>query len=352
MHITSNDSGRTTMPPEWAVQDAVLLSWPHQATDWAYMLDEVKQCFIEIAKAITANERLLVVSPDTAAVEKELAEAGVDLGRVTMFGIPTNDTWARDFGPITVTRNGSPVLLDFKFNAWGLKFAADKDNLINSRLELCEAFACALENHNGFVLEGGSVESDGQGVVMTTSSCLMSKNRNGDLDKQGIEQQLRTLLGAEKVLWLDHGNLVGDDTDGHIDTIARFAPDDIILYAGCDDATDKQYADLKSMEAQLRTFTNVHGKPYNLIELPTPRPIYDNDGLRLPATYANFLITNNSVLVPIYGQKATDDLALKIIKVAFPQKRIVGIDCNALIKQHGSLHCVTMQLPQGTVNTL
>ncbi len=352
MHITSNDFGRTAMPPEWAAQDAVLLSWPHAATDWAYMLDEVKQCFIEIAKAITADERLLVAAPDAAAVEKELAVAGINLERVTVFGIPTNDTWARDFGPITVIRNGNPVLLDFKFNAWGLKFAADKDNLINSRLELSEAFACTLENHNGFVLEGGSVESDGHGVVMTTSSCLMSKNRNGDLDKQGIEQRLYTLFGAEKVLWLDHGNLVGDDTDGHIDTIARFAPDDIILYAGCNDDSDEQYADLKAMEAQLRTFTTVHGKPYNLIELPTPRPIYDDDGLRLPATYANFLITNNSVLVPVYGQKATDDLALKIIRVAFPHKRIVGIDCNALIKQHGSLHCVTMQLPQGTVNTL
>ncbi len=350
--MTSNNSSSAIWPPEWASQDAVLLSWPHEATDWAYMLDEVKRCFIEIAKAITADERLLVAAPTPTEVEQELANAGINLDKVSIYGIPTNDTWARDFGPITVMRNGNPVLLDFKFNAWGLKFAADKDNLINSRLELSEAFACTLENHNGFVLEGGSVESDGQGVVMTTSSCLMSKNRNGDLDKQGIEQRLRTLLGAKKVLWLDHGNLVGDDTDGHIDTIARFAPDDIILYAGCDDSTDEQHADLAAMEEQLRTFTTVHGKPYNLIKLPAPRPIYDEDGLRLPATYANFLITNSSVLVPIYGQTATDELALKIIRVAFPHKRIVGIDCNALIKQHGSLHCVTMQLPQGTVKTL
>lgn len=350
--MTSNNSGQTIMPPEWALQDAVLLSWPHKATDWAYMLDEVKLCFTEIAKAITADERLLVVTPTPTEVGKELAEAGIDVSMVSAFRIPTNDTWARDFGPITVMRNGQPTLLDFKFNAWGLKFAADKDNLINSRLELSEAFACTLENHNGFVLEGGSVESDGQGVVMTTSSCLMSKNRNGGLDKQGIEQQLRTRLGAKKVLWLDHGNLVGDDTDGHIDTIARFAPDDIILYAGCYDTTDEQHADLAAMEAQLRTFTTVNGKPYNLIKLPTPRPIYDEDGLRLPATYANFLVTNSSVLVPTYGQKAIDNLALKTIKIAFPHKHIVGIDCNALIKQHGSLHCVTMQLPQGTVKTL
>lgn len=342
--------GQTIMPPEWAAQDAVLIAWPHAATDWAYMLNEVKETYVKIAKAITDDELLLVVTPEVESTRIELIEAGINVDRVRLYPIPTNDTWARDFGPIAVTQDGTARLIDFKFNAWGMKFAADKDNLINSRLDLCEAFKCALVNRNGFVLEGGSIESDGCGTILTTAGCLLSKNRNGQHSKSQIEQELMSTLGARKVLWLEHGALVGDDTDGHIDTLARFAPGNVVIYVGTEDKTDEQYADLALMEQQLSGMTNADGEPFNLIKLPMPDPVIDDDGNRLPATYANFLITNGSVLVPTYRQIANDDLALKMMRIAFPHYKIVGIDCTPLIKQHGSLHCVTMQLPQGTVN--
>ena len=338
------------MPPEWTPQYAVLISWPHADTDWAYMLDEVKQCFIEIAKAVTADELLLVVTPDSAVTKTEFEHAGIDLEKVKFYTMPTNDTWARDFGPLAINEAGRLKFLDFKFNAWGMKFAADKDNLINSNLDLNGAFCCPLVNRNEFVLEGGSVESDGRGTILTTSGCLSSKNRNGALSKEQIDEYLKKVLGARKVLWLDYGNLIGDDTDGHIDTLARFAPGNVIFYVGTDDIGDGHYADLKLMEQQLKGMTDSDGNQFNLIKLPLPKAIYDEDGQRLPATYANFLITNGSVLVPIYGQEANDELAMNTIKSAFPTRKIVGINCNPLIKQHGSLHCVTMQLPEKSVN--
>lgn len=344
------NGGNVIMPPEWAAQDAVLIAWPHAATDWAYMLNEVKATYVKIAKAITDDELLLVVTPDVESTRSELAEAGINLDKVRIYAIPTNDTWARDFGPIAVKQGDASCLIDFKFNAWGMKFAADKDNLINSRLDLCEAFNCALVNRNGFVLEGGSIESDGCGTILTTSGCLLSKNRNGQHTKSQIEQELMTTLGARKVLWLEHGALAGDDTDGHIDTLARFAPGNVIMYVGTDDTSDEHHADLALMERQLKEMTNASGERFNLIKLPLPDTVVDDDGNRLPATYANFLITNGSVLVPTYRQMANDELALKIMRIAFPDHKIVGIDCTPLIKQHGSLHCVTMQLPQGTVN--
>lgn len=340
----------TVMPPEWAPQDAVLVAWPHDGTDWAYMLDEVKDCYLNIAKAITADESLLIVTPDVETTRYELEQGGVNLKMVKLYAILSNDTWARDFGPIAVIEDGKARYIDFKFNAWGMKFAADKDNLINSRLDLNEVFRCRLVNRNGFVLEGGSVESDGHGTILTTTGCLLSKNRNGQLSKIEIEQELMATLGARKVLWLDHGNLAGDDTDGHIDTIARFAPDNVILYVGTEDESDEHHTDLQLMEQQLKCMTDANGQRFNLIKLPMPDAVFDDDGNRLPATYANFLITNGSVLVPTYRQKANDELALKIIKIAFPNHRIVGIDCTTLIQQHGSLHCVTMQLPQSTIN--
>lgn len=330
------------LPAEWEPQDAVLLAWPHELTDWEYMLDEVKACYVNIAKAIVKHARLIVVAPDCSDAKAALSD--IADGEVEFIEIDTNDTWARDFGAIlTVDGGGETIVNDFKFNGWGLKFAANLDNLVTRKMWEKGVWPGRYNNCLGFVLEGGSIESDGQGTLLTTSECLMSPNRNGDLSKEEIEQRLRETLGAERVMWLDHGALAGDDTDSHIDTLARLAPEDTILYVGCYDQEDMHYEELKKMEEQVLALRRENGMPYNCIALPLPDAIYDEDGERLPATYANFLILNDAVLVPIYGQKHKDELALQMMKIVFPNHEIVGIDCNALIKQHGSLHCVTMQ---------
>jgi agmatine/peptidylarginine deiminase len=199
------------------------------------------------------------------------------------------------------------------------------------------------------VLEGGAIESDGKGTVFTTSCCLLAPHRNQPLTKEEIEQRLKQYLCADRVLWIDYGRLTGDDTDGHIDTLVRTAPDDTLLYVGCDDPADEQYDGLRLMEQQLRTFRTMDGTAYRLLRLPMPRPIYDEDGLRLPATYANFLILNGAVLCPTYDQPDLDAEALRTIGEAFPDREIVGIDCRSLIRQHGSLHCCTMQFPEGVL---
>lgn len=344
----------TYLPAEWAEQDAVLLAWPHAATDWNEQLEEVVACYQQIASAILMCEPLVIVTPNVEQAKHDLREIETKSSHsIYYYRIPTNDTWARDFGPITIMRNGKCIPLDFKFDAWGMKFAADKDNLVTSRLDLYELFQCTPENHRGFVLEGGSIECDGNGTLMTTTSCLLSPNRNAEMEKDDITAYLKTVFGVTNVLWINHGEMPGDDTDGHIDTLARFAPNDVILYNGpvCPEAelTPDFTSHLKHMEEEIKTFKNAQGNGYHLMQLPVPAPIFDEDGDQLPATYANFLITNKSVLVPIYGQPLADDLALKIIEVAFPSHNVVGIDCNPLIKQHGSLHCVTMQLPKNTI---
>ena len=309
-------------PAEWEPQWGVQLTWPHAATDWAPMLGEITKTYEEIAREISARENLLVVGP------------------------PSNDTWARDHGFITlVDDQGHTRLLDFCFNGWGEKFAAELDNAINRRLydegKLQGEYVDCLD----FVLEGGSIESDGKGTVFTTTGCLMAPHRNQPLSQSQIEQRLKKELHAERILWIDHGNLTGDDTDGHIDTLVRICPDDTLLYVGCDDPDDEQYAELKLMEEQLKTFRTLDGKPYRLLKFPMPRPIIF-DGERLPATYANFLIINGTVLCPTYAQPDLDAEALRLIGEAFPDRDIVGIDCRSIIKQHGSLHCCTMQYPR------
>lgn len=335
----------TRLPAEWEPHGAVMLSWPHKDTDWAPVLDEAIDCFVEIAKAIAREETLIVVAPDVEEPRRVLDCEKLP-NRILYLTVPTNDTWARDFGPITVERDGNPVICDFKFNGWGLKFPADKDNLITRAMCNTGLLRGRYSNELSFVLEGGSIESDGQGTLMTTSQCLLSPNRNGAMSRDEIEEYLKSRFGLDRVLWLDYGALEGDDTDSHIDTLARLAPNDTILYVGTDDFTDSHYDELNKMKLQLQSFVTASGQPYNLIELPLPDAVYDEEGNRLPATYANFLIMNHSILMPVYRQPQKDELAAQIIKIAFPDHQVVKIDCSVLIKQHGSLHCVTMQVPE------
>lgn len=368
------------LPAEWEPQRFVQLTWPHAETDWAPYLESAQKCFIDIAREVTKREPLLVVTPEPEAVYDQLEGAGIDMSQVLVAECPTNDTWARDHGFITTCQTGSdgkryPVLNDFTFNGWGLKFAASLDNRINRTLWdndiLCDdplidmGESAKYQNRLNYVLEGGSIESDGCGTILTSTECLLSDNRNGiDNDENGkqiVNGKLAEFFDAKRVLWLDYGFLVGDDTDSHIDTLARLCPNDTIVYVQCNDPEDIHYDDLQAMEAQLKGFKTAptesepEGHPYRLLALPMPSPILESDfpdaveeegDQRLPATYANFLIINGAVLYPTYNQPENDEEAKRVLQEAFPDREIVGIDCRVLIRQHGSLHCVTMQFPE------
>lgn len=330
--------------PEWSVQKAVLLAWPHAATDWQYMLEDARECFCSIACRISHLAQVVIVTPDTSDPRRRLANAGADMDHVKLVQMPTNDTWARDFGPISVIDyDGHVHALDYRFNGWGLKFAADQDNLVSSRmLSDCPTNPQAsYEMRQQLVLEGGSIDVDERGVLLTTAACLLSPNRNPWLTQADIERRLMTDFGLSRVVWLENGALAGDDTDSHVDTLARFLPGGMIAYSSCDRPDDEHYPCLSAMASELR----VKLPECRLVELPIPMPVYDADGLRLPATYANFLILNGAVLLPVYGDAHYDDIALERMAAALPGYEIFPIDCSALIQQHGSLHCVTMQLP-------
>ncbi|MBR7135139.1 MAG: agmatine deiminase family protein [Bacteroidaceae bacterium] len=333
------------LPAEWHKQQMIQLTWPHENSDWAYMLQEVENCFTQIAINISRRQKLLIVAPDTDKVRKHLQTTAANIQNIRFFSCDTNDTWARDHAFITLLGDTAPHYLDFEFNGWGRKFPAELDNAINEKLYNAGIVKGEYEDCQSLVLEGGSIESDGKGTILTTTHCLMAPHRNPPLTKEQIEKRLLQMLHANRILWLDHGNLTGDDTDGHIDTIARFAPNDTIVHVQCNDPEDEQFADLQALEAQLATFRTDEGKPYRLLALPSPTAIYDEDGERLPATYANFLVMNNCVLYPTYSQPEKDRRAAEVLAEAFPNYEIVGTDCCALIKQHGSLHCVTMQYP-------
>lgn len=336
--------------PEWEQQEAVVMALPDEHTDWAYMLEEVIRCYKEIAEEIIdSGEKLILLCRN----KKFAAECMAELPQESIIYIemPINDTWTRDYGFISVANNGEIKLLDFGFNGWGLKFASNNDNLAN--LNLCKLKYISDDkyvNYRDFVLEGGSLETDGKGTLLTTTKCLCSDNRNGGKSKEEIEAILGKRLGINHFLWLDYGYLAGDDTDSHIDTLARLCPNDSILYVGCRDIDDEHFEELLKMKAQLMTFKTSEGNPYNLIELPMPDPIYDETGERIPATYANYLVLNDRVLLPTYNQPNNDILATNLLKVVYGDKEIIPIDCTALIKQHGSLHCSTMQVPKDALN--
>ena len=384
------------LPAEWEAQWGVMLTWPHEDTDWKPYLTEITETFVAMSCEIAAREHLLIVVPKAEIVPEEIRQ----MERVVIFECPTDDTWARDHGPIVLVEECEVrseecevwseecgvrrLWLDFRFNGWGEKFPAENDNRIvallfeemtrdeerEARSEEREARSeergtlnsqlstlnSQLENHQDFVLEGGSIESDGRVTIFTTSQCLLAPNRNQPLTREEIEAELKRRLRAERVVWLDYGNLVGDDTDGHIDTIVRCAPDDTLLYVGCDDENDEQFADFQALEQQLKSLQTADGKPYRLLRLPMPKAIFEEtiseeggtrkeERERLPATYANFLILNGAVLAPVYGQPKNDAEALRVIGEAFPDRDIIPIDARTIIRQHGSIHCLTMQIP-------
>jgi agmatine/peptidylarginine deiminase len=307
-----------------------------------------------MADAITRYEQLVIATPHPIQVGAMLSGrlTPEQMTRVYICFCKTNDTWARDHGPITLrSDDGKLTMLDFRFNGWGEKFEATLDNNVTRTLHEDGAFDTEtkgtprLADNDDFVLEGGAIESDGKGTIMTTECCLMAPNRNQPMDKEDIEEELRFRLKAKRIIWLKHGSLIGDDTDGHIDTIVRLAPNDTLLYNKCTDENDEQYADFVALEEELKELRTLDGKPYKLIPLPQPDAIYD-EGERLPATYANFLIINGAVLVPTYNQEEKDKEACEAIKKSFPDREIIPIDSRTIVRQHGSIHCCTMQVPE------
>lgn len=339
------------MPAEWESCQGILIAFPEVHTDWNYILPEAQEQYVRLIKTFTDNGyKCLVICTDKDAMLELCKDCKRSL--IVPLQIPYNDTWTRDYGPITAERNERLRALDFGFNGWGLKFAADRDNLVNLRLsELFVIEPDVYRNERDYVLEGGSIESDGNGTILTTSRCLLSPNRNGGKTRQQVNDILAERLGADHVLWLDYGALIGDDTDSHIDTLARLAPNDTILFTGCRNVDDPQFEELLKMRAQLTLFRTPEGNPYNLVELPLPDPIFDEEGNRLPATYANYLVTPTHLFMPVYSQPANDKLACMTASVAFPEHTVIPVECTTLLKQHGSLHCATMQIPENLFNS-
>jgi len=328
------------MPAEWEKQQCVLMSFPHEETDWNDGdLHEALSPFIRIAQAVAYGQAVYIICKD----KTKIASMFCSTRNMTFIEIPTNDTWIRDYGYISIKEDGEKKLLDFIFDGWGGKFEASLDNSVNTLLHQKGYMGITPLESIDFVLEGGSIESDGEGTILTTSTCLCNPNRNGGLSKDEVEEKLKTYLGAQRVLWLDHGYLVGDDTDSHIDTLVRFVNKETIAYVKCDNREDAHYEALQQMEKQLQTFTTVEGKPYTLVPLPMTDAIYDDNKKRLPSTYANFLICNDALVYPTYSDKH-DKIAHEIFSDLFPEKEIIPINCLKLIEQGGSLHCSTMQV--------
>ncbi|HEU0277864.1 MAG TPA: agmatine deiminase family protein [Rhodanobacteraceae bacterium] len=343
---------RSHLPAEWEPQAAVLLAWPHLGTDWAERLDATEASFAALTTAITRFEPAIVCVPDAevgAHAAACLAEAGANLARVRFVDVAYDDTWLRDSGPVTLKLANGPdrlALMDFRFTGWGGKFEAAQDDALVGALAARGLFAPAATHRRiDFALEGGAIESDGCGTLLTTWRCL--HQRHPDQTRAQLTATLCETLAAERVLWLEHGYLQGDDTDAHVDTLARFAPDDAIVYQACGDPADAHHPELAEMRAELEALRTLEGRPYRLFALPWPRPIVDG-GRRLAASYANYLIVNGAVLVPAYGD-AADAEAARTIGLAHPGRTVVPVPCRPFIWQNGSLHCLTMQLPAGAV---
>ena len=341
---------RPRLPAEWEPQAGVMLTWPHADGDWGDALGEITRFFRRIGVEIASRETLLNVcfSPTHAAeIREQLRHAGAPNER-TLFAIAaSDDSWARDHGPLTTLLGQTPVLNDFTFNGWGGRFAATKDTAITGGLSAQGTFATAKLQPRDLVLEGGAVETDGQGTLLATRRSILGSDRNPGLDITAVEHRLAEWLGIERFLWLDHGALEGDDTDSHIDTLARFVDPQTIVFVTAE-TDDPDFTELDQMRRQLAGFRDRKGRGYRLLPLPPAGGRHAADGRRLPASYANFLIINGAVLFPSYGC-AADARARRVVEQAMPDHAIVSVDCRTPIEQNGSLHCLTMQFPAGLV---
>ncbi len=338
------------LPAEWEPQDAILLTWPHADGDWPD-LARIEAVFLAIADAVCRHERLVVACHDTdhaRHVTQSLVDQGTDPSRFRCPIAPSNDSWARDHGPMTVHEDGRPRLCDFRFDGWGGKYPAELDDRLTRRLHAQGAFGGTPIETIDLVVEGGNLDSDGQGTVLCNGPCLHDPRRNPGLAPAEIDERLRRTLGIERLLCIENGRISGDDTDGHIDMLARFCSPDTIVHSQAASPDDPDHAPLAAMARELSRLRDSRGRPYRLHALPAPPPCHDADGRRLPASYANFLVIDGAVLVPQYGA-ASDIEALSLLAGLFPDRRAYPVDCRPVIEQGGSLHCLTMQLPAGVL---
>jgi agmatine/peptidylarginine deiminase len=335
------------LPAEWEPQAGTLLSWPHPESDWGPHLEQAESSYLALAGALARCQPLHILHRDDAhrrRIEGRLFRAGLLSPDLHFHPVPCDDTWVRDYGPVTVLEDHRPRLLDFRFRGWGGKYPAERDDRATAALHRAGAFGdTPLERHD-LELEGGSIDSDGAGTLLTTRRCLLA--RNPGMDEAAYEAFLGDALGVRRVLWLTEGALTGDDTDGHVDMLARFCSPRTVAYAASAGPEDPDHRALQALERELEGLRDAQGNPYRLNPLPRPRPIHGPDGEPLPASYANFLVLNEAVLVPFYDDPA-DAVARGRIQACFPGRETFGIPCRGLILQYGSLHCATMHLPRG-----
>lgn len=339
------------LPAEFEPQSGTLLTWPHDSSHWGDQLDKVEEVFIEIIRLLGDHQKVIIVADNEACrdhVNDLLTAAHIPCENIEVYVTPCNDCWARDHGPVTVIEGDDPVLLDFTFNGWNRKYPFQRDNAITGSLSGLGAFRQSKVHSMAYVLEGGAIETNGQGCLLTTASCLLDNNRNPDQDQAGYETLFAQHFGCRETIWLQHGQLAGDDTDGHIDTLARFADASTLIYQTCDDPDHVDYPALDRMQRQLVSMNDQRDKPLQLVPVPMPVKHFADDGSPLPASYANFIISNRKVLVPAYDDK-NDETANAIIAGCFPDREVISINALPLIRQCGSLHCTAMHLPAGVL---
>ena len=331
------------LPAEWSPQWGVMLTWPHAKMDWENIV-AVEEVYLQLVAAIAAAEKILIVCYDAKHQQqiKHKIQSTSQLAQCYFVNAASNDVWTRDHGPISIKQNGQRLLLNFEFNGWGNKYPAALDNAINQQV-FTQQFKQKIE-HIDFVLEGGSIDNDGNGTLLTTQRCLFNSQRNPTYSASQIKNLLKDKLGIQKILFLTYGALLGDDTDSHIDTLVRFCNSQTLMHVSCDKTDNKHYSELHKMQQELQHFKNSKGQHYQLIAVPLPSAIY-HQGKRLPATYLNFLIINHAVLLPIYHDKK-DAEVITIFESVFTHHKIIPINCLAIIQQFGSLHCLTMQLAE------
>ncbi|RAZ57224.1 agmatine deiminase family protein [Campylobacter hyointestinalis] len=308
---------------EWDDQELLLLSIPHVNTDWKPYLDDILKSYENLVRVISKYQKVLLIAPNTSDFVRFSKFKNVEFLR-----IDTNDTWIRDYGAIDVLDGAKTISYDFKFNAWGSKFDSILDNAVNKKL--FETLKGELRSVQ-LILEGGSIEFNGDGVMLTTSKCLLNDNRN-KLEKEELQKKLIDLFGLNKIIWLNHGFIKGDDTDSHIDTLARFISKDTVAYAACDDESDEHFGELNLMKDELEK------SGFNLLALPIPKPLFYEDR-RLAATYCNFIFINGALIVPTYGDEKADKFALRALQNALPNLDVIGVDSSVFVRQNGSLHC-------------
>ena len=309
---------------EWEKQELIFLSLPHENTDWKPYLDEILDAYERLVAAIAPFQKVVLICPD----ERIFRERFAKFDNVEFVKIDTDDTWIRDYGMIDVQDGEKIVSYDFKFNAWGGKFESSKDNAVN--LELAKRFKSDLRSID-LVLEGGSIDFNGRGTLLTTQKCLLNDNRNAHLNKEQIEARLKELFGLGRVIWLKNGFIKGDDTDSHVDTLARFIAHDTIAYASCDDPNDEHFEELAAMKKELEN------TGFKLVPLPLPKAKFYG-GRRLGCTYANFIFINGAVIVPTYSDD-NDKIVLERLARELPNHKIIGVDSLVFVRQNGSLHC-------------